>query len=236
MLKPTEQTYNELQVAYEYYNTHLFDGDLPPCLITLQRSKKTYGYFSPDRFVSRESEITDEIAMNPTYFATRKVEEVLSTLVHEMVHLWQYHYGKPGRGRYHNRQWAEKMQSIGLMPSHTSAEGGKTTGDKVSHYIIDGGLFDEVSQSLLTDCFVISWLDRYSFLGRKRADGLDGIDATLEEELSNLGISVEPEGNENKSNRSKYSHICSGNKVVNVWGKAELDLICGICGKSFEPV
>ncbi|MCK8421085.1 hypothetical protein LXA29_17020, partial [Erwinia amylovora] len=27
------------------------DGSLPPCLITLQREKKTYGYFSAERFV-----------------------------------------------------------------------------------------------------------------------------------------------------------------------------------------
>jgi hypothetical protein len=50
---------------------------------------------------------------------------VLSTLVHEQAHLWQHHFGKPGRGRYHNREWAAKMVEIGLIPSATGEPGGK---------------------------------------------------------------------------------------------------------------
>lgn len=38
---------------------------------------------------------------------------MLSTLVQEMVHLWQHHFGKPGRRRYLNKQWADKMDSLG---------------------------------------------------------------------------------------------------------------------------
>lgn len=85
---PTIETYNELQTAYDFFNTRLFSGDLPPCLITLQREKRTYGYFSSKRFVgSKSGQMVDEIAMNPSYFAIRSIEETLSTLVHEMVHL-----------------------------------------------------------------------------------------------------------------------------------------------------
>lgn len=67
---PTFETYNELQTAYDFFNTRLFDGGLPPCLITLQREKRTYGYFSSKRFVgSKSGQMVDEIAMNPSYFA-----------------------------------------------------------------------------------------------------------------------------------------------------------------------
>jgi hypothetical protein len=44
---------------------------------------------------------------------------ILSTLVHEMVHVWQETYGNPSRRGYHNRQWAEKMREVGLQPSST---------------------------------------------------------------------------------------------------------------------
>src|SRR6266852_3158095 len=37
MSTPTEQAYTELQHAYDFFNTRLFDGHLPPCLITMQR-------------------------------------------------------------------------------------------------------------------------------------------------------------------------------------------------------
>ncbi|EEJ5895151.1 hypothetical protein GSN43_004736 [Salmonella enterica] len=54
------------QRAYDFFNEKLFSNELPPCLITLQREKRTYGYCSFKRFVGRESGYTvDEIAMNP---------------------------------------------------------------------------------------------------------------------------------------------------------------------------
>ena len=52
--------------------------------------------------------MTDEIALNPRYFQCARSTEVLATLAHEMAHLWQHHHGKPGRGRYHNQEWAER--------------------------------------------------------------------------------------------------------------------------------
>jgi hypothetical protein len=70
---------------------------LPPCLITLHReSHRVLGYFSHKRFVrlSDGRTATDEIAMNPIHFAGRSVVAVMSTLAHEMVHLWQAHLGK----------------------------------------------------------------------------------------------------------------------------------------------
>jgi predicted SprT family Zn-dependent metalloprotease len=168
MLNPTKQTYSEFQKAYDVFNRRLFKGKLPACLITLQRERAAYGYFSGDRFESRNGETTDEIALNPVKFKTQPIEEVLSTLVHEMVHLWQHHFGKPGRGRYHNREWAEKMEEVGLCPSHTGKPGGKKTGDHMSDYIVKGGRFDKVTAELLRQGYSVSWMDRFD---RQRAGG-----------------------------------------------------------------
>ena len=136
-IKPTRETYDPLQQAYENLNRSLFEGELPNCLITLQRSKKSYGYFCGDRFGRADGTLTDEIALNPSHFRDRPQEEVLATLAHEMVHLWQHHFGKPGRGRYHNKEWAEKMRSIGLQPTSTGKDDGAETGDVMGH--IDRG-------------------------------------------------------------------------------------------------
>jgi hypothetical protein len=135
-LCPTEETYVGFQKAYDFLNRKLFDGELPNCLITLQRRNSTYGYFSGDRFGRTDGVLTDEIALNPSHFHDRAAADVLSTLAHEMVHLWQHHHGSPGRGRYHNREWAAHMKEIGLHPSSTGQEGGDETGDRVSHYIL----------------------------------------------------------------------------------------------------
>lgn len=123
---PTRQTYNVLEFAYEFFDRCLFNHTLPPCLITLNRHPAARGYFSPQRFNHRNTDQTsDEIALNPDTFIGRTDLEILSTLVHEQVHLWQHHFGQPSRNRYHNSEWATQMEALGLMPSDTGAPGGK---------------------------------------------------------------------------------------------------------------
>jgi predicted SprT family Zn-dependent metalloprotease len=89
-----------------------------------------------------------ELALNPDGFVDRTDEQICSTLVHEMAHVWQQAHGSaPSRG-YHNRQWAAKMKSLGLQPSSTGMPGGSETGYRVSHYIIPGGAFTTSFQRL----------------------------------------------------------------------------------------
>lgn len=244
---PTSTAYNELQAAFDFFNQHLFDGSLPACLITLQREKTTYGYYSAARFANRSGDTVDEIALNPTYFGITPIIETLQTLAHEMTHLWQQHRGKPGRGRYHNQEWAEKMEAIGLMPSSTGQPGGARTGDHMADYPIEGGRFLQACKALLTNEFSISWYDRFpptevvsnavAIADRPAYD----LPATA------LSVSMEPQAiiqgaaaagvqhgtpgqRENRSNRLKYS--CPGCQV-SVWGKPGLRIACADCDVAF---
>lgn len=220
--QPTTQSYNELQVAYDYFNKALFFGELPPCLITLQRRKRTLGYFSQNRFTHVSGkQMVDEIAMNPEFFAIQPIAETLSTLVHEMAHLWQQHFGKPGRRGYHNREWGEKMQQIGLMPSHTGKPGGRTTGEQMSDYIVEGHQFDKACKNLLTKNFTLSWLDRFPAF---KPDKIDG-------KLKNILKFSEPKVN--KSNRVKYG--CKG-CGMQLWGKPKLKILCGEADCDARPL
>jgi hypothetical protein len=142
---PTVATYNEFQEAYSYFNESLFDRTLPDCLITLAHQAGSYGYFRCEPFVNRDGERTDEISLNPRFFASRTDRGVLSTLVHEMAHLEQSHFGKPGRTGYHNRQWANKMIHLGLYPSNTGQPGGRETGYSMTHYIVAEDCFPAAS-------------------------------------------------------------------------------------------
>ncbi len=135
----TLDTYNELQIAYDFFNAQLFDNALPSCLITLQREKRTLGYYSWNRFVNAQGEQIDELAMNPSYFGVRTIAETLSTLCHEQVHTFQFHFGTPSRNGYHNKEWANKMEEIGLVPSNTGQIGGKRTGQQMTHRILKKG-------------------------------------------------------------------------------------------------
>jgi predicted SprT family Zn-dependent metalloprotease len=136
----TPVEYGGLQAAFDYLNAKLFDGTLPNVFITYQRRAHSGGYFSPDRFASRVNESGHhEIALNPDGFIGKTDEFIVSILLHEMVHLWQHIFGKRPSRAYHDKQWAAKMKSLGLMPSSTGAVGGKETGASMSHYIIPSG-------------------------------------------------------------------------------------------------
>jgi hypothetical protein len=228
MNKPTHIAYNELQTAYDFFNARLFQSELPFCLITLQRQARTYGYFSRERFANREGDKTDEIAMNPAHFSGRSIEETLSTLVHEMAHLWQSHFGKKmPTSPYHNKEWATKMESLGLIPTDTGQPGGKKTGFKMTHYIAADGPFATECAALITQKYTISWYDRFPEAERARLKG--GGDDDDEE-------GSEDEGTEKASKvKIKYTHKCEDKRPANVWGKAGLNLLCGLCNEPFEP-
>ena len=187
-----------------------FGANLPariqsnPCSPFWTRCAKnpTYGYFSGDRWSNSDGELADEIALNPEHFGTRSIEDVLSTLVHEMVHLWQHHFGKPGRRRYHNKQWAEKMEAVGLGPTDTGKPGGNRTGESMSHFIVKDGSYAKSVAKLLTRGFELSWVDRAGGTARRKK--------------------------KKKVFRVKYTcSKCS----VNAWAKPGVKLVCGICKK-----
>lgn len=155
----TVSEYQAFEQAYQWLSNHVFvdvlGQPLPPCLITLQRRPGAYGYFSHDRFEQRRDgrQTTHEIALNPDLFPGRSDKEILSTLAHEGVHAYQQQYGKPGRRRYHNTDWAWMMECIGLIPSTTGQPGGKKTGQPMSHYIRPAGPFDQAIEALLATGF-----------------------------------------------------------------------------------
>jgi len=156
----TPAQYRAFQTAYDFMNNALFDGSLPHVLVTLQRHANTRGYFAGNRFAARGAaggESAHELAMNPDYFTGRTDREIISTLVHEMAHVWQATHGTPPRRAYHDRQWAAKMHEVGLHPSDTGAPGGKEIGQKVSHFIVDGGAFDRAYARLEARGFALQW-------------------------------------------------------------------------------
>ena len=204
---PTTVTYTSLDDAFAFFNRRLFGGRLPPCLITMQRSKSAYGYFAGGRFGSKDGkEITDEIALNPSHFHERSTEQSLSTLVHEMAHLEQHHFGKPSRTGYHNKEWAGMMKAVGLIPSDTAAPGGREVGQKVSHYIEHGGRFERVCAELVAQGFNPLYVELWSEAGEKARKAKAA---------------------------SKTRYTCSVCQT-NAWAKPGVHLVCGTCDERME--
>jgi predicted SprT family Zn-dependent metalloprotease len=160
-ITPTSVVYDSFQQAYDFFNARLFaDCHLPTeFVITMARHSGSKGHFADDRYTSRDTsrdgkDRIAEINLNPDAFTGRTDEEILSTLVHEMVHWWQSVYGtKPSHG-YHNKQWAAKMKQIGLHPGMV---GGKENGKHVTHYIVAGGPYAEAYADLAATGFELHW-------------------------------------------------------------------------------
>jgi len=215
-MRPTIEAPAELLFACDYFNNALFNGKLPDCVITYTRKKNVLGHFYPDRFERADGELWPELSLNPTYLALRSQRDSLSTLVHELAHVGRHYHGplnrRGGRGSngYHDLPWAELMERIGLMPSDTGLPGGKKTGNRMTHYIIDGGPFDVACRDLLDSDFRINWHDRLVF--------------------QSVGPNGDPDDTPAPPQKKDRVKFTCGECDLNAWAKPSARLVCGICG------
>jgi hypothetical protein len=173
----------------------------------------------------------------------------MQTIVHEMCHCWQECYGKPSRKGYHNKEWANKMLLIGLVPSSTGRIGGEITGQSMSDYPAPQGKFIQSCKKLLKEReFALPWVDRFAQISNNSSlentsNTLTQISEYVEPEiarqltapLENLFGSNSFISNENtlKKIKTKYNcPVCESN----VWGKPGLSIICGGCNIQFNEV
>jgi hypothetical protein len=221
----TAKQFNTLEDLFDYYNEALFENELPDCLVNLSRHKGAHGFFAPERWKDKGTDtIIHEISLNPDTI-NRPDKQWHSTLVHEMVHLWQEALGHPSRQCYHNKEWAAKMETVGLMPSHNGQAGGKKTGQSMTHYVMEGGAFETA----------FSKIDENELAALKLPylPTLPSLTVTPP-----TGTGSEPEGDdedEKEPKRSgikvKYTCFCENN----VWGKPDLRMICMECEQEFKP-
>ena len=221
--------FKTLDDLYRFYNQAIFGGTLSDCIVNMSRHGGAYGFFAANRWRGENEarKIIHEISINPD-FMNREDIEWHSTLVHEMCHLWQEDFGKPSRGGYHNRQWADKMVQVGLMPTDTGEPGGKQTGQYVTHYIIPDGRFKQVFKTLSSEDLQnlrLRYKPTLAALSAKPVRiGSSGGDDGGEPEA---GAGGDDESRSGK--RKKYTCGCG----CNVWGKSGLLLKCGLCGTDF---
>ena len=239
MNTPTVEFYSTLQSAFDHFNAELFDTKLPYCLITLRSASRVYGYHHAGRFISPEGKQIDELGLHPGFFTLRPIESVLSTLVHEMAHHWQQHFGTPSPSNAHNQEWSKKMESLGLMPSDTGLPGGKRTGRSMSHFIIPTGLFLPSCQRLVEMGFAIPWLDRH--LPAEPENQVEVVQALkaagVEYQVSAPPITRLPEEINGKVTvyRPAPKAVPSREKLIcpkcgsKAWVTPETKIICGVC-------
>lgn len=244
---PTIETYPELQRVFSFFNEHLFEGKLSAPLFVLESSVRFAGYFSKNKYVSADgSRKTHQIALNPAAFHESSVKDNLSTILHEMCHQYQSEYGREPRRCYHDKQWAEYMEERGLIPSDTGLPGGKKTGQRMNHYIEEGGRFDVLADQLIAEGFSFAWHDphtltryreqkRLGIITKKKtkttqADEPLPVAAASATTHASTAVAVSPPTFEagaplyNSSNRVKYICMTCSQQA---WGKRGLKILCG---------
>jgi hypothetical protein len=146
----TPALYQGLQAAFSFFNIRFFDRALPDVVLTLQRRAHSKGHFTANIYSRRHGRDVPrcEVNLNPDHFAGATDADAASTLLHEQCHLWRLLNCPAQKRPYHDKLWAAKMKSVGLMPSSTGAPGGKETGARVGHYILPAGPFEQAFQEL----------------------------------------------------------------------------------------
>jgi predicted SprT family Zn-dependent metalloprotease len=155
-IEPTREQFGAYRDAFRYFNDKLFQNRLPEIILNFSRRAKAYGFFAPERW-ARDGVVTHEISLNPSLME-REPRELYSTLVHELCHLDHFENGEHlSKKGYHNKEWGGLMKKVGLHPSSTGTPDGSETGFRMSHYIVEGGPFDEAFKNIPKD-YLLPWI------------------------------------------------------------------------------
>jgi len=119
-------------------------------------------------------------------------------------------------------------------------------GDLVADYAIEGGRFLQACETLVTDDFRISWLDRFpsprQVLAASSLPSVDlpasvGGGAPPMQELVAASVLAQDDVGQavlvtqpREQTRARYVCPCG----VKVWGRPNLKILCGSCGGLFE--
>lgn len=224
-LKPTPETYGALETAFDWFNRELFDDELPPVVFVFMRKARMCGAFRPAAWRKRgrtraapaAGDTADEIALNPDFLAERGEMDVLSTLVHEQLHQLQLLTGSPSRPSYHNAEWADMAEAVGLNASATGRPGGARVGQKMDHWIQPGGRFEQAAERLLASGWDFQWEARSAEAGPIPEEG----------GTSRGGGAVGEEETEAPL-PSKLTYRCP-QCGLRAWAKPATNLMCGDC-------
>lgn len=228
------QDYVTLSDCYDLFNASLFGGQLRGCVLTFEDRGQHYGYYRESGFIDREgSQRRDEICLNPRHFLANTGDlELLQTLVHEQVHQWQCQFGKPSLRTYHNREWAEKMLSVGLIPSDTGRPGGRMTGQKMADYPDENGRFLGIARDILDSRPLVRWYkEGVAILRAQEYAAMPVADVPPLVSCLAAAMPATPVGESRAkpvSAPSKVSYQCPECRL-RVWGKPDLPILCGRC-------
>lgn len=136
-----------LNKIFDLLNEEYFESQLTRPTITIQSTPKAYGHFSlrEDTWISKLG-ATHEINIGAGTLS-RSIELVCATLLHEMVHYYNYVNGIQDCSRgntYHNKKFKAAAESRGLIVDHSEKYGWSHTSpsDELLEFVLRNDLTD----------------------------------------------------------------------------------------------
>ncbi len=131
------QIIKELEGLFKHFNIHLFDNSLPFPIITIQSGRgRVKGWFTTEKWInSTKNETQHEINISSEVLSqkTKKgIPQVVITLLHEMVHLYNYKDGirDMSKNGYHIKKiFGRKSEEKGLEVEYIKKFPGCLTND-----------------------------------------------------------------------------------------------------------
>lgn len=149
----------ELHKAFNQFNECLFNNNIPEPAILIQNQgnrKNILGWCTQKEIWNDEEEQKNKYEINIcAEYLNRNVDEILETLLHEMVHLNNIVQGikdTSRSGSYHNKNYKEQAEKYGLEVEFDNKSGWCITSlqDKtkqlISEFGIDNNAFRMVRQ------------------------------------------------------------------------------------------
>lgn len=117
----TSRTAGQLEKMFRALNAHFFNDELPEAIISLKKTVGAYGHFTVDKVWQAGEERRYEINVSSATL-NRPIEEVCSTLLHEMCHEFATEQNikdtSGGGNSYHNKRFKAIAESHGLEVAH----------------------------------------------------------------------------------------------------------------------
>lgn len=207
----------KLETAYNIFNEKYFNNALPIAMITIQSSRGAYGHCTTQKVWASATELYYELNLGAEYL-DRPIENVLATLMHEMVHIYCMENGikdTSNGGRYHNTKFKQEAEKRGLKISKASYIGWSVT---------------EPTEKFIQN--IHTWgldmaCENYR-LGAGNSSTSGGTSGAGGEDMG-TDISKKPK----KSSTRKYVCPCCGNSVR---ATKDLYIICGDCRETMIKI
>lgn len=109
-----------LERLYRQLNMDFFGGELETPVVTIQSTRGAYGHVTCGRVWKCKDSEHYELNIGAGTLC-RPIEYTVSTLLHEMVHIYNLVHGIQDCSRnntYHNKRFKDKAESVGLVVSY----------------------------------------------------------------------------------------------------------------------